>query len=87
MKADVIIDQETQKVKLIFDGKAGKVGRQLTADKAENVVKLVEQKVHEASCEVFKAWLTQHECHDDVIVVDGKTFRFIVSPTKFEIIR
>ncbi|MCL2117334.1 MAG: hypothetical protein FWH27_02790 [Planctomycetaceae bacterium] len=35
MKADIIVDQETQKVKLILDWKAGIVGPNLTADDAE----------------------------------------------------
>jgi len=37
MKADVIIDYETQKVKLILDWKPGIVGQNLTADEAEDV--------------------------------------------------
>ena len=45
MKADVIIDQETQKVKLIFDWSAGKIGERWTVDEAENVVKLIETTV------------------------------------------
>ena len=76
MKTDIIIDQETQKVKLIFDWKAGKIGERLTAVEAENVVKFIEEASQNAGREVFKAWLTQHECHDDVIVIDGKTYRF-----------
>ena len=36
MKADVIIEQEMQKVKLFLDWKAGKIGKNLTADDAEN---------------------------------------------------
>jgi hypothetical protein len=84
MKADVIIDQETQKVKLIFDWAAGKIGEHLTADEAENVVKLIEAASQNANREAFKAWLMQHECHDDVTVVDGKTYRFkMVSEKKF----
>jgi len=43
MKTDIIIDRETQKVKLIFDWKAGIVGQNLTADEAEDVVKLIEE--------------------------------------------
>ena len=84
MKADVIIDQDTQKVKLIFDWAAGKIGERLTADEVEIVTKLVEQKLYEAGREVFKAWLMQHECHADVTVIDGKTYRFkMVSEKKF----
>ena len=84
MKADVIIDQETQKVKLIFDWAAGKIGERLTADEAEKVVKLIEEASQNAGREVFKAWLTQFEWHDDVTVVDGKTYRFkMVSEKKF----
>ncbi|MCL2120545.1 MAG: hypothetical protein FWH27_19200 [Planctomycetaceae bacterium] len=57
MKADVIIDQETQKVKLILDGKSGIVGPNLTADDAESVVKLIEQASQEAGREMFRQWL------------------------------
>jgi len=40
MKADIIIDKETQKVKLFWDWKAGNIGEKLTADEAENVTRL-----------------------------------------------
>jgi len=84
MKAEIIIDQETQKVKLILDWKAGIVGEHLTADEAEGVVKLIEEASREASREVFRQWLMQFECHTDVIVIDGKTYRFkMVSEKKF----
>jgi hypothetical protein len=76
MKADIIIDQETQKVKLILDWKAGNIGEKLTADEAEEVAKLIEYVSRAANCEAFKQWLMQFECHEDVIVVDGKTYRF-----------
>ena len=59
MKADVIIEQETQKVKLILDGKAGIVGQNLTADDAENVVKLIENASRKAGREAFWQWLMQ----------------------------
>jgi len=84
MKTDIIIDQDTQKVKLIFDWAAGKIGEHLTADEAENVVRLIEAACQNASREVFKRWLMQHECHADVTVIDGKTYRFkMVSEKKF----
>jgi len=76
MKAKIIINQETQKVKLILDWKAGNIGEKLTASEAEDVVKLIEVASREASREAFKAWLMQFECHDDDIVIDGKTYRF-----------
>ena len=62
MKADVIIDQETQKVKLILDWNAGTIGKNLTADDAENVVQLIEEASRKASCEAFRQWLMQFEC-------------------------
>ena len=62
-----MIDQETQKVKLILDGKAGIVGSNLTADDAESAVKLTEQASRKANCEAFRQWLMQFECHEDVI--------------------
>ena len=76
MKADIIIDHETQKVKLILDWKAGNIGQKLTADEAEDVVKHIEAASREASREAFRQWLMQFECHTDVIVFDGKTYRF-----------
>jgi hypothetical protein len=76
MKADIIIDQDTQKVKLILDWKAGIVGQILTADEAEDVAKLVGEVAREVSREAFKAWLMQFECHTDVIVIGDKTYRF-----------
>lgn len=84
MKADIIIDQETQKVKLILDWKAGNIGQILTSDEAEKVVQLIEEASQNASREAFKAWLMQHECHDDVIIIEGHTYRFkMVSEKKF----
>ncbi|MCL2117367.1 MAG: hypothetical protein FWH27_02960 [Planctomycetaceae bacterium] len=76
MKADIIIDQETQKVKLILDWKAGSIGEKLTDDDAENVFKLIEEASGKASREAFRQWLMQFECREDVIVLDGKTYRF-----------
>ena len=84
MKADIIIDHESQKVKLILDWKAGNIGEQLTADEAEEEVKLIEQASREANREAFRQWLMQFECHENVIVLDGKTYRFkMVSEKKF----
>jgi hypothetical protein len=84
MKTEMIIDQDTQKVKLIFDWAAGKIGEHLTVAEAENITRLVEQAMQNASREVFKSWLMQHECHADVTVIDGKTYRFkMVSEKKF----
>ena len=60
-------------------GRQEKIGKHLTADEAENVVKLIETAGQNASREVFKRWLMQHECHADVTVIDGKTYRFIVA--------
>ena len=64
-----------------------KIGERLTSDEAENVVRLIEEASQNAGREVFKAWLMQFEWHDDVTVIDGKTYRFIVSPTKVEFVR
>ena len=41
MKTDIIIDQESQKVKNILDRMAGKTGKHLIADKTEIVTKLI----------------------------------------------
>jgi len=44
----------------------------------------IEEASQNAGREVFKAWLTQFECHDKVIVIDGKTYRFkMVSEKNF----
>jgi len=48
----------------------------LTADEADEVVKLIEHASRATNCEVFRQWLMQFECHEDVIVVDSKTYRF-----------
>ena len=48
MKTDIMIDQETQKVKVILDWKTEIVGQKLTADEAEDVAKLIEQASREA---------------------------------------
>ena len=86
MKTDIIIDHETQKVKLILDWKAGNIGQKLTDDEAEDVVKLIEEAAREASRKAFKAWLMQFECHTDVIVAGGKTYRFkMVSEKIFQV--
>jgi len=73
MKANIIIDQETQKVKLILDWKVGKIGEQLTADEVENITRLVEQAMQNAGREAFKAWLM----HDGVF--RGDLFSGILS--------
>ena len=84
MKADMIIDQKSQKVKLVLDWSGGTIGQHLTVDESKNVVKLIEQATQEAGREAFQAWLIQHECHENVILIDGKTYRFkMVSEKKF----
>ena len=56
----------------------------MTGDEAENITRLVEQAMQNAGREVFKQWLMQHECHADVTVIDGKTYRFkMISEKKF----
>jgi hypothetical protein len=54
----------------------GKIGRHLTADEAKNVTRLMEQELQTSGREAFKPWRLQFACHNDVIVIDGKTYRF-----------
>ena len=82
MKAELSIDRETKSVKLLLNWKDGKIGKQLTADEAENVVSLLEDVSQAANREAFKEWLMQFECHKDVIVIDGKTYRFKMDSQK-----
>jgi hypothetical protein len=44
MKANVIVDQDAQKVKRILDCQTGKIGWHWAADAAENVTRLIEQE-------------------------------------------
>ena len=76
MKAEVIIDHETQKVKLVFDWQGGEIGKHLSADEAENVMRLIEEATQQAGREAFKQWLEQFECDADVLEVEGKKYRF-----------
>ena len=54
MKAEIIIDHETQKVKLILNSKTGNIREKLTVGEAEDVVKLIKQAARETSREVLK---------------------------------
>jgi len=82
MKAEISIDHETKNVKLLLNWKDGNVGKRLTADEAENVVKLIEDAVQTAGREAFREWLMQSECREDVIVIGGKTYRFKMDSQK-----
>ena len=59
MKANMIIDQESQKVKLILDWSVGTIGQHLTGDESEKVTQMIEQATQEAGREAFQAWLMQ----------------------------
>ena len=84
MKANMIIDQKSQQVKLILDWSVGTIGQHLTGDEAEKVTQMIEQATQEAGREAFQSWLMQHECHEDVTLIGGKTYRFqMVSEKKF----
>ena len=84
MKTNIIIDQESQKVKLILDWSGGTIGQHLTCDEAEKVTQMIEQATQQVGREAFQSWLMQHECHENVILIGGKKYRFkMVSEKKF----
>jgi hypothetical protein len=76
MKTNMVIKQDEQQLSLVIDWKNGSIGQRLSADEAEAVVEHLRCAASEACREAFKQWLLQHECHDDTIVVNGKTYRF-----------
>jgi hypothetical protein len=65
-----------QKLTLVIDWRNGRLGKRLSIDDAENVVEYLRHTVHEAAREAFKHWLLQFESDADVLVVDGKIYRF-----------
>jgi len=76
MKTEIIVEQHSPKVNLILDCQTGIVGKDLSADEAEKTTQLIKQATQEAGREAFKMWLLQFECHTDVLVHEGKTYRF-----------
>ena len=54
MKAGIIIDHQSPKVKFTLDWKNSERGQRLTTDEPENVTKLIEQAAQQASQETFK---------------------------------
>ena len=76
VKTTLTKNAKEQKMTLVVDWQNGRTGKHLSADEAENVIKLLEQRLQEAGREVFRQWLLQFESDADVIVVDGKTYRF-----------
>ena len=76
MITDIVNNTSEQKLSLVIDLKNGKMGQQLTADEAEQVVKHLQHTANDLCREAFKQWLLQHECHDETIIVNPKTYRF-----------
>ena len=76
MKTTLTTDAKEQKMTLVIDWQNGRTGKHLSADEAEKVIQLLEQRFQETGREVFRQWLLQFESDADVIVVDGKTYRF-----------
>ena len=76
MKAHWSMNATEQKLILEIDCMNGMIGRRLSVDDAENVVEHLRHTVHEAAREAFKHWLLQFESDADVLVIDGKTYRF-----------
>ena len=82
MQAKLTIDREEQKLSLIIDWKNGAIGTHLSADEAENVVDYLQCTANDACREAFKQWLLQHECQDDSIIKNGKTYRYKMDAEK-----
>jgi hypothetical protein len=82
MKTDIVINQEEHKLSLIIDWKNGNIGKHLTADEAEEVAEHLRNAANDACREAFKQWLLQHECQDDTMIVNGKTYRFKMDAEK-----
>jgi len=76
------MDRTEQKLTLTIDCRNGELGEQLSIEDAENVVEHLRQTVHEAAREAFKHWLLQFESDADVLVVDGKIYRFKIVAEK-----
>ncbi len=70
------MNAKEQKLSLMVDLKNGRLGKTLSAAEAENVVLHLEEMFQEAGREVFKEWLLGFESDADILVVDGKPYRF-----------
>lgn len=76
MNTTLTMNAKEQKLSLMVDLKNGRLGKTLSAAEAENVVLHLEEMFQEAGREVFKEWLLGFESDADVLVVDGKPYRF-----------
>jgi hypothetical protein len=76
MKAETIVNLSDQKVNLIIDLTAGELGSRISAEEAVNVCRYLQECANEAIKIALLAWLLQHECHDDIVIRDGKNYRF-----------
>lgn len=82
MKTTLTRNAKEQTLSLLIDCQNGRLGKRLTADEAEHVVRHLEEQLHEVGREAFKQWLLQFESDAEVLVVDGKTYRFKMTAEK-----
>ncbi len=82
MKTTLTMNAKEQKLSLVVDLKNGRLGKNLSADEAENVVMHLEEALQETGREAFKQWLLRFESDADVLVVNGKTYRFKMTAEK-----
>ena len=82
MKTMLTKNVKEQTLSLLIDCQNGRLGKRLTADEAENVVRHLEAQLHEVGREAVKAWLLQFESDAEVLVIDGKTYRFKMTAEK-----
>jgi hypothetical protein len=76
MKMDFAYDPSEQKLSLVIDLQQGELGKHLTADEAEQVVKHLQTASNTLCQEAFKQWLLLHECYDETIIIHGQLYRF-----------
>ncbi|HBT76341.1 MAG TPA: hypothetical protein DEB39_05310 [Planctomycetaceae bacterium] len=76
MKMTLTMNAKEQKLSLVIDLKNGRLGKNLSAAEAENVVMHLEEALQEAGREAFKQWLLGFEFDADILVVGRKTYRF-----------
>ncbi len=82
MKTTLTMNAKEQKLTLVIDLKNGPLGKTLSADEAENIIQHLETGLRQAGREAFKQWLLRFESDADVLVVNGKTYRFKMTAEK-----
>ena len=76
MKIDFAYNPSEQKLSLVIDLRQGELGKHLTTDEAEQVVKHLQTASNTICQEAFKQWLLLHECYDETIIIHGQLYRF-----------